>query len=815
MTNRLCAGLVVLLALASSALAAVTDTGAALVLDNGQLKATISKANGCVTSLEGNGMKWDSVGFGRLLLYPPLPPKYGSETSTPLDQKDAQAEVSAQGEAVRILWTNDLGKLTQSLAIKDGALVVGYDLQLTQPAWQALFLTEPLLSPEEKAQCVFLPDGLPLQEVYRRAPTYGVLRHERSGRSLGVIAAGGDNDQLHLTAARLAVQVRPLHFERKAQYRGAFALYLPPDPEALTPAWRALGPVGEPMPTVQLVKLEAAKLIYSPGDQGEIRATVRNLSSSAQELVLELAASRGLEGPKTIAEPAVTLPPYAQQTVTVPWRVGTQEGGVGLHARLRQGHTVVDSLTDACLVAKDWAQYFQFGIVYPDENNSAYLARTLRDNYLSVGHCFAWYQDNGSLVPSTDRYLSHQDFEKSKPGFLKFNQEMHALGLKTNFYWDPFPNSQPGDLELATKDPTIVAYHPNGQPYNGFHGLGTNPYLQWSRDWVVDQFNSSIAYFGWDSVMFDDITFFRVQDTPFTAYYMRNWRGELAGKELADDPDTAGERWLNEVKAGVRAQYPDFVFMGNCLGPDSFLAGTGMGPKTYAATEIPLSELGGGGDAVTGKTGVGTWIGLKQVLDEQHRGREELGLGNQPNYVYIPVPYGGEESTKGTFALYFANRHHLYGWWPAPAGSLWSQPQVQYLRFATRFCEFLYPDNARWLPPEQVDFVKVDAPDTVWWWDYVYERPLPRGRQLLIHLVQQPDGELMWRQSLQPPTQKDLALELYLQAEEDVTGAWVLSPDSASPIVEVKPVGGNPVRLTVPELTYYTLVVVNTQVNRG
>ena len=41
--------------------------------------------------------------------------------------------------------------------------------------------------------------------------------------------------------------------------------------------------------------------------------------------------------------------------------------------------------------------------------------------------------------------------------------------------------------------------------------------------------------FGWDSMMFDDITFFRVEDTPFTAFYMRNWKGEMAGKELAPD----------------------------------------------------------------------------------------------------------------------------------------------------------------------------------------------------------------------------------------------------------------------------------------
>ena len=130
---------------------------------------------------------------------------------------------------------------------------------------------------------------------------------------------------------------------------------------------------------------------------------------------------------------------------------------------------------------------------------------------------------------------------------------------------------------------------------------------------------------------------------------------------------------MTEVKARVHAKYPDFVFMGNELGPDDFLSGTGMGPKTYAATEIPLSELGGGGADVANKTGVGTWAGLRQLLDTQHAGREGLGLGNKPNYVYIPVPYGAEESTKGTFALFFANRHHLYGWWPAPAGSLFGQ----------------------------------------------------------------------------------------------------------------------------------------------
>ncbi len=810
MTTRTFTIALLLIALtAGAALAAVTDTGPSLVLDNGQIKATIAKSSGCITTLEAGAVQWQAPGLGRLLLYPPLPPVYGGETSTPLEQDKGQATVTAAGETVKVVWSTDYGTLTEVLSANGPALVVSYDLVLTQPAWAALFSAEPVLSAAERAQCVFLPDGGPLEEIYRRVPTYEVLHHAPSGRSLGMIALGEDNDRLYMNGARMAVQVRPLHFERQQEYQGVFALYLPQDAAALVPAWRALGVAGEPMPTVQLVKVEAGKLLCDPGEKGTIRATVRNLSPSAQEMVLEVEAFRGLEGSQEAASQTLTLPPFVQQTVNVPWSPGTQEGGVSLQASLRQGRTVVDRVWDACVVKRDWAQVFQLGIMYPSDENAAQSARLLRDSYLSVGHCYSWYEANGSMVPATDKYMSHQDREKSKTGFIKFNQEMHALGLKTNFYWDPFPNSQPGDLELATKDPTIVAYHPNGQPYNGFHGLGTDPYLQWSRDFAIKQFLGSIAMFGWDSMMFDDVTFFQVEDTPFTAYYMRNWKGELAGKELAADADTAGEKWLNEIKAGVRAKYPDFVFMGNCLGPDDFLAGTGMGPKTYAAIEIPLSELGGGGDAVTGQTGVGTWVGLKQVLDAQHQGREGLGLGNKPNYVYIPVPYGGEESTKGTFALFFANRHHLYGWWPAPAGSVWSQPEIQYLRFATRFCEFIYPDNAKWFQPEQVDFLKVNAPQQVAWREYVYERPLPEGRQLLIHLVQQPQGELMWRQSLAPPTRKDVTLDLTLKAGEKVTGAWALSPDMAGERATLKLPTGSPARLVVPELTYYTLLVVN------
>ena len=784
----------------------VTDTGPAFVLANGQLKATISKTNGCVTSLEGNGMHWDSAGFGRLLLYPPLEPVYGGPISTPLDQKDGKAEVRKMGEGVHVMWTSDLGTLEETINLDGAVLYGGCLLTLAKPAFQATFLVDPTLSAAERDQCVFLPDKTALRDVYRQCGAWEVLSHEPSGRRLGVLADGPDDDYLVLSDARMAVQLKPLHFERQKQYHGLFSLYLGANASGL-PA--DLAPGKEPF--VDLLRFQSSKLIYAPGEAGQLLLTLRSVTPTDHKFTVQVLASRGLADAKPVVSQEVTLPAFAQQTVSIPWQPGTAEGGIGLDAKVLADGKVTGVASDACIVTKNWSQYFQLGIVYPTDDTAASLARTMRDSYLSVGHCFAWSQQNGSLTPDTDKYISSQGFEKSKLAFLRFNQEMHARGLKTNFYWDLFPNDPPGDLALAAKDPTTVLYEPSGQPFSGMGGLGTDPYLQWSRDFVVRQFKASIAMFGWDSMMFDCVTYFAVQDTPFTAFNMRNWKGEVAGKELAADPDTAGEKWLTEVKAGVRAQYPDFVFMGNELGPDGFLSGTGMGPKTYAATEIPLSELGGGGADVAGKTGVGTWAGLKQVLDIQHAGREGLGLGNKPNYVYIPIPYGGEESTKGSFALLFANRHHLYGWWPAPAGSLFAQAEEQYLRFATRFCEFIYSDNAKWYPPDKVDFLKVEAPAGVAWREYVYERPRARGRELLVHLVQQPHGEYMWRQSTPPETLKNLPVQLTLGAGEKVSGAWLLSPDREPERVPVPVQAGAPVRLTVPELTYYGVLVVEVQ----
>ena len=65
--------------------------------------------------------------------------KYGGETATPLDQKEGKAEVSVEGKGVKVVWTTDLGTLTQILGMQGRALLVSYDLQLARPAWQALF----------------------------------------------------------------------------------------------------------------------------------------------------------------------------------------------------------------------------------------------------------------------------------------------------------------------------------------------------------------------------------------------------------------------------------------------------------------------------------------------------------------------------------------------------------------------------------------------------------------------------------------------------------------------------------------------------
>jgi len=134
--------------------------------------------------------------------------------------------------------------------------------------------------------------------------------------------------------------------------------------------------------------------------------------------------------------------------------------------------------------------------------------------------------------------------------------------------------------------------------------------------------------------------------------------------------------------------------------------------------------------------------------------------------------------------------------------------------FVTRYSAFLW-DNALTRRHNPDDLLQ--APSSVWWRHWVFERPLDaKHKQLIVHLINPPAkptvGEGKTLADLPPPV-KDVTLTIYPQLLDGwkPVGATRLSPrPMLKEAVPVRQVEGL-YRLTVPEVALWTILVIDMQ----
>jgi len=206
---------------------------------------------------------------------------------------------------------------------------------------------------------------------------------------------------------------------------------------------------------------------------------------------------------------------------------------------------------------------------------------------------------------------------------------------------------------------------------------------------------------------------------------------------------------------------------------------------------------------------VGIWKNLKATFDGDAQGSRRAGVNKVKIFVYGPFNYAGEVGTKGYLALAFADNLHVGSWWPAPAYSYFGRPMMEYYKFRIRYSAYLYDNHIRWIPPEKVNFVKVDAPPRVYWKEYVYEKPTPAGKEFLLHFVNMPQAKYFWRRNEPPLKRKNIKVRMDLPEGYPGVKVYLLSPDSGYEAKELAVIRqGGEIEFTLPSLEYYDLVVV-------
>jgi len=833
MRQYLCFAILMLAcALPAEAAVSVQDSQAYVTINTGKVSATFRKKQGILIGLKcASGEVKSGWGIFAPRLIPGLSAPAGSYPQLPgtlRPGKDGKVtfevrEGAANGTAVRAVWRTDRAQVTQEWTFNDDAaeIPVAVEAQILTDTYEISFLAREIQG-LDKATILPEPGRPAYGHDFRRTPAFlCAAAGDRSiGLSVSVPPPGSEqNADLDRVASELSDKGPSLstYFRgitpAKKSYRGSFTLTLG-KPQEGPPQWQAME--GEPWKTrapVVIVDLWPDKIIYDNQQRGSLGVTLLNCTSERRAVALKVDLERGLVGRESLGPMQVALGPSERKRVEVPFNSGARDFGVRCVARVLTGGRKVNRATEVFGVATDWKKLFQFCIYYPKGYEWGAVQR-MRENYLSVAHVFSWYPKEGILTPRGDKmYDSIQaGLKKNAIWFKQFNEACRKAGIKSNmYYW--LGGSGPGAGWEA--DPTMMTYTPNGQAI-----YSANLYDPRFRKFLAEQFIESIDYFGWDSCMIDCITVLKPgEDAPFSFFNYRDFSGRKAGLAMGPDADTAGEAWLEELKERVRRKHPRFVFMGNGVGPGvGLLKTTGIGPKVYLAGEVILTELGGGGTAVTAKHGVGTWKGLVECLNSQSRERHLTELDGQtldkyPHYVYIPTPYGGAITTKAYLGLCFANGFHTYNWWPAEALDLRGQAHSRYNRFSLRWGEFLYDlERIEWVPTEKVDFVSVGGAGSVLWKDYVYWRREKDGsRDLIIHFLNLPPEEYVWKNTRPPQAQRDLALRVVLPQNARPAAAWWLSPDEGDLPQELKfSSEGNELRTSIPRLEYYGLVVIRT-----
>ena len=718
---------------------------------------------------------------------------------------------------LRVTWKSDRAVSVETIEVVAGCPWVRqtYELRPTQPLAEAqITLMGGVGGFSAGADCVFYPDrervgAIPWENQwmesgrFRRAPGW-VMAYDpntRAGLCLGV-PPGSDLDRYDYCCLgppesrgqknfpkvlKLVARSRRLDLHAKPVYRFEMVGYVARTPrEAEATFARACGSRRVPIKPVSIHRVWPTKLVFDNRSPAEVTVTVDNHTDTVQTVQLAVTLESRLDRVRTLGARDVTLAAQGRVCVPFAWTTDDEEYGFEAVACIRRQGRVVDRASETFAVTTDWPKVFHIAC--------GGGATRMRENYVCATQFFSWMPADGRLTPGPGPYLGFGHQQRTCQDTAATIQALNRQGLRAQLYWwiGVIP---PGRLNFMD-DPTACLFTDAGQ-LAVYHGLAVpHLYRPAYRRFAADQLCRTIAKFGWDSVMFDEVP----NLSQFaTKYY--DWRGRPAGATMGTDPDAIGGQWLEEIKATVRKRFPRFVVMGN---------GSRTGPRVYRGTEIDLFEVGGGGSYVTDPAKrAGRWTTLAEMMRAENADWDRRGFHARPYYTLVAAPMGGPTSTAGLIALAMAYRYHLYSWQHLPALSTQGDPKVRALRMAMRYSRYIYRLTLRPVEPDAIG-LQVQAPERVLWRDFAYLGPDPDdGTVLVLHLVNLPPRETIWRTEVPPVPRRDVPVVFTVPTGLRVRDAWVTRPETAPRALPLVPrVVGRRCHLLVPHLLTHDVIVV-------
>ena len=592
---------------------------------------------------------------------------------------------------------------------------------------------------------------------------------------------------------------------------------------AVCGAWAA--PTPAPAPAVQLVSVRSTKILYTTREPISGAVTVKNTTHAP----LTVSVRAWLE-----SEIDRTDKPLLATLAVAPGSIGAAQfrwpNGLGLYGHALKAEVTLNGQTVAAgedyfnvcdnfwnVALPDaagflWDEFDQKLMPLQDFAWADQRIKSMRDSYYNCFEHFFWAQDDFlGMVPTKDVWWSGQArYRESTAGLQGLIDRAHANGIKAVTY-AKLTGGGPYGMDVARRHPEWIWQNDGtlavDRNVQQIHDWDTTSEKHWGG-WVPVNYNmndpavvdigikslsDSATLFGWDGARWDGNF-----DVAGTTY-------DLTGKPVdqlsGDQVDARNAANMRRTKEAVTRVHPLFRYGYN------WTQGNWLQSMATAPRESIELCRGGGlimNEAIHEAEGVQhplhRWDVYAPSVANDAEAIKKLGG------YYGPI-LSSEDSADGRYTNIFAYAAGAHPYYHHHWGA-----------FITRYSAFVW-DNAltRVHTPENI----VQVPSSVWWREWVYERPLDkRHKQLIVHLINPPAhptvGEGKKPEDVPPPL-KDIEIRVL----PTLLDGWVpvratrLNPEpmrqDAVPMQATEGV----YQLTVPEVKLWNILVIDLEQQGG
>jgi hypothetical protein len=576
-----------------------------------------------------------------------------------------------------------------------------------------------------------------------------------------------------------------------------------------------------PAKPVQLAAVRSQKVLYDVGEAITGTVTVKNTAKEPKSVTVRAWLESDIDQLSKAQSATLAVEPGKTAAATFTWKKGLGRYGHALKAELTLDGTTVAAGEDVFNVCDNfWNVALPLAVGYMwdayDEKtmnpktdfawSNRYIGQMRNDYYNCFEHFF-WAQDDFlGMVPNKDVWWSGQARYRESTVVLKhIINTSHANGIKAITYAKLTGGGTYG-MEMARRHPEWVWQSGGALSVD----RGVESIAKWDdplarrmpQSWVPVNYNmndpevvkigiknlcDSATILGWDAARWDGNFDVRAETSDL--------EGNPVDKLTADQVDARNAANMRMTKDYISKVHPKFRYGYNWT--------QGNWLQTMANTPRESIELCRAGGLIMNEY-------INQADGVQHPlHRWDVYAESVANDVEAIKKLGGyygpilasPNTADGKYTNIFAYAagahpyyHHLYG------------------AFVTRNSAFIW-DNAlaRIHTPENL----IQAPGSVWWRHWVFERPIDaKHKQLIIHLINPPAkptvGEGKKPEDVPPPL-KNVEVRIFpaLLNGWSPTRATRLSPEpavrEAAPMQAVEGI----YKITVPEVALWNIVVID------